>query len=165
MKKFCLLVLTLLITVIFFVFIYQSFAFRFFLNDHQIIKLTLRDNFFAPVKKELTVEVVNSEASVTQGLSDREDLISQNSQKVDGLLFVFEDKSIRRFWMKDMLFNIDICWLSDGRFLSCERNAALPEISQDLTIYSSKFPANMVLETKPNLLSDQDLDSKLFFKW
>lgn len=143
-------------------FFYTSYGFIFFVKDHQLINLTLKKNFFAPTQKEILVEIAKTPNSTTQGLSNRSNLTSLSGQKIDGLLFIFPKKEIRRFWMKEMLFNLDICWFNDLFFLSCQRMA----LANDQTkIYSSPKPANLVLETQPGFLSDTDLNLKLFFKW
>lgn len=143
---------------------YLSYGFTFFLKDRQIVTLVLKENLLAPVQKELLVEVVRDPDSITAGLSKRLDLKSLDNQNLDAMLFVFKDKSKQNFWMKDMLFALDICWLDDLSFLSCERNVEAPEPLSSLEIYSSTKPANFVLETKPGFLSDSDLNSQLFLK-
>lgn len=146
-------------------FFYRSYAFIFFVKDGQVIKLVLKESFFAPKQKELLVEIANTRQSVAQGLSNRQSLETANGQKIDGLLFIFPEKTIRRFWMKDMLFNIDICWLNNLDFLSCQRSAEAPLSDGDLTTYKSSSASNLVLETKPSQLSDDELKLKLFFQW
>jgi len=165
MKKF--LLFTFLISTLLFsiYFLYRSYGFIFFVKDHQIIKLVLKKNFFAKEQKELLVEVVNRQESTAKGLSLRNDLESKTGQKIDGLLFIFPKKEIRRFWMKDMLFDIDICWLNNLAFSSCERKVPFSSSNQNLTIYSSPLATNLVLETKADKLSDDELKLKLFFKW
>lgn len=144
---------------------YKSYAFIFFTKDQQLVKLTLKKHFFAPVQKEIVVEVVKTQASITKGLSGRVEMKSSNDQKIDGLLFIFPKKEVRHFWMKEMLFDLDICWLENLTFVSCQRAIIEPlETDQQLTIYSSDLPTNLVLETQPGFFSEKELSSKLFFK-
>lgn len=165
MKKFVFIFVfcSLLIALIYY--FYQTYAFIFFVKDRQIIELTLKENFFQSKKDELLVEVVRTRQSTATGLSNRQSLASIDGQKIDGMLFIFPDKGTRQFWMKEMLFDIDICWLDDTSFLSCQRSASLPQAGQDLAIYSSKAASNLVLETEPRRLSDEQLKLKLFFQW
>ena len=144
---------------------FVSYAFIFFVKDHQVIKLALKKNVFATEQKEFLVEVVNTRESTAKGLSLRKDLLSADGREIDALLFVFPKKEIRQFWMKEMLFAIDICWLNDFNFLSCEREVLPPLANEKLATLNSKEISNIVLETKLNKLSDEDLKSKLFFKW
>lgn len=156
-------ILVLLIGIFLFAcyFIYSSYAFIFFVKDHQLLRLTLQKDFFSSIKKEIVVEVVKTPNSITQGLSGRTEMKSNNGQAIDGLLFVFPNKAIRHFWMKDMFFNLDICWLDNLTFIECQR---LVQKDQASKIYNSPKPVNLVLETKPGFLSDEDLSAKLFFK-
>lgn len=144
---------------------YQSYAFSFFVKDQQLIKLSLKKNFFAPVQKEIVVEVAKSQASVAKGLSNRAEMHSLTGQKIDGLLFIFPKKEIRHFWMKEMLFQLDICWLDNLVFISCQRMAEFPQDDQEPKSYFSPQPSNLVLETQPGFFSDEALQSKLFFQW
>lgn len=144
---------------------YKSYAFLFFVRDGQVIKLALKKNFFAPTQKEMVLEIAKTPATVTLGLSGRQEMISKGGQQIDGLLFIFQKKEILRFWMKEMLFYIDICWLSDTVFLSCNREVPFLQSGEELKIYSPNLPVNVVIETKPGFFNDEDLQSKLFFQW
>ena len=57
------------------------------------------------------VAIANTEAAREQGLSGISGLAGDQ-----GMLFVFEKDGMYSFWMKDMLFSIDMLWISsDGR--------------------------------------------------
>jgi uncharacterized membrane protein (UPF0127 family) len=63
-------------------------------------------------------EVVDTPKSREQGLSGRSGLGED-----EAMLFVFEHPGKYGFWMKDMLFAIDIVWISeDGTVVHIERN-------------------------------------------
>lgn len=158
----------LLIVVLFFLlFLFQSYLWRFFIKDGQIAKFVLKDRYFSSSKKELLVEIVINEASTQRGLSNRAQLTTMDGQELDGMLFIFPEQRIRQFWMKDMLFDIDICWFKDKKLFDCTRKAAKPksEEIEDLLIYQSPITTDMVLETRPNFLPDEILGSKLFFRF
>ncbi|HCM43539.1 TPA: hypothetical protein DIS55_01130 [Candidatus Kaiserbacteria bacterium] len=53
------------------------------------------------------VTVADTPESRERGLSGRDGLASD-----EGMLFVFQNDGYHTFWMKDMLFSIDIIWLS-----------------------------------------------------
>jgi uncharacterized membrane protein (UPF0127 family) len=64
-------------------------------------------------------EVANTPASRAQGLSGRSGLSSD-----EGMLFVFDHSGKYGFWMKDMLFSIDIVWINeDGVVVHVVHNA------------------------------------------
>jgi uncharacterized protein len=56
----------------------------------------------------LQLEFAKTEQARAKGLSGRTSLPPNH-----GLLFVFPEKGYPEFWMKDMLFSIDILWLND----------------------------------------------------
>ncbi len=98
-------------------------------------------------KKVLTVEVVNTPQSTTQGLSGRTEI------GADGMFFIFPQKQVRYFWMKDMQFDIDIVWIADNKVVGI--TSAVPKPAnqiQDnrLETYPSQQEINMVLELKAN---------------
>ena len=70
----------------------------------------------------------------------------------EAMLFVFPESGLYGFWMKDMLFSIDILWLDDSyRVVSFEKN-----ISQD-TFPKSFYPKNLsryVVEFKSGVLDE-----------
>jgi hypothetical protein len=72
--------------------------------------LSVTDHSFADMQlgdKSFKFEVVNTEQSTSQGLSNRSEIGS------DGLFFAFPQTGFQRFWMKEMLFDLDIIWLKD----------------------------------------------------
>jgi hypothetical protein len=114
------------------------------LPDHSLTEFRLGG-------QTLTVEVVNTPESITQGLAGRE------SWEADGMLFVFDQPAQPVFWMKGMVVPIDIIWLTDGQIVGIERNVQAPE-SGTPDDQLARFPApqvvDMVLETAPYLIED-----------
>ncbi len=106
------------------------------LQDRQLVLLQLGN-------QTLKVEVVITPESWEQGLSGRQSIGS------DGMLFIFPDKEQREFWMVDMLFAIDMVWLSDGVVTGVTPQVPVPGPDQDETTlprYASIGSANWVLE-------------------
>ena len=65
------------------------------------------------------------------------------------MLFVFDKKTIPTFWMKEMNFDIDIVWITEGKIVGIEKNAhAYPAGTSDseLPKYWPSAPVNYVLE-------------------
>jgi hypothetical protein len=56
------------------------------------------------------MEIANTNEKRIRGLSGRERLVENQ-----GMLFVFEQVEEQCFWMKDMLFSIDIIWTDSHR--------------------------------------------------
>lgn len=91
--------------------------------------------------KKISVELRRAPLEWEKGLSGRKS-IADNA----GMLFVFPDAAVRRFWMKDMNFPIDIFWIRDGRVIGMAKGLPPPQgdVIPDAT---SPEPVNFVLET------------------
>lgn len=67
------------------------------------------EKFLVIGEVDVEIEIVESVKDRVKGLSGRESL-----EPNTGMLFVFSRTDHHAIWMKDMLFNIDIIWLSDS---------------------------------------------------
>ncbi len=150
---------------IFLIFLYQRFFWSFFVRDGQLVELVLKDNFFSFQGQSILVELVKDGRSIKKGLSNRDQLQTVSGQEIDGMLFVFPLAKIQQFWMKDMKFDIDICWLDRHVLLDCTRQASRPVFEEDedqLAIYQSPQAVDMVLETAPGLLTEEWFGAKFY---
>lgn len=89
-------------------------------------------------------EVAESAEEQAQGLSGR-----TNLSEAAGMLFPFSPPRTVSFWMKDMLFAIDIVWIAEGKVVGVVTNAPQPESGvapQDLPTYEPPQPVDYVLE-------------------
>ncbi|MBI5765741.1 DUF192 domain-containing protein, partial [Candidatus Falkowbacteria bacterium] len=77
------------------------FGLTYFINsaNHQAVIIN---------NKKILVDVVKTEAEMARGLGGR-----QNLPENHGLLFAYNGYYVPKFWMKDMLFSIDIIWIKD----------------------------------------------------
>ena len=57
---------------------------------------------------KINVEIADTEEKRIKGLSGRKALTEN-----EGMLFIFENPGIYYFWMKDMLFWVDIIWIDE----------------------------------------------------
>ena len=73
------------------------------------------------------VEVVDTQDKLSKGLSLRKSL-----DESEGMLFIFEKPGVHGFWMKEMLFPIDILWFdSDQKLIGVSENTqpeSYPEV-------------------------------------
>lgn len=91
-------------------------------------------------KTALNVEVVNTTESRQLGFSGRTAIVDGK-----GMLFVFPEPSPYNFWMKDMLFPLDMIWINtEGFIVHIETNKG-PETYPNA--FAPKEPAQFVLET------------------
>lgn len=70
----------------------------------------------------VTADIADTEPVRQLGLSGREGLSEDKA-----MLFVFQDDGEHSFWMKDMLFPIDIIWLSSEKRVVYIAKNATPE--------------------------------------
>ncbi len=88
-----------------------------------------------------------------KGLSGKESLA-----KDTGMLFVFKDKGIYPFWMKNMKFPIDIIFINDNIITDIFENSPTPTPGQtdaDLPKYKPSQDINYVLELNANEVTSQ----------
>ena len=92
-----------------------------------------------------TVKIADNNLTRGKGLSGQLSLPDDH-----GMLFIFDNPAIQTFWMKDMLFPIDIVWISH----TCIVDSITPDIPiplesteiNNLPRYQSDSPVKYVLE-------------------
>ena len=89
---------------------------------------------------QFIVDVVRSPIAQARGLSGRPALTSNT-----GMLFSFDEPQQIGFWMKDMLFPIDIIWIVNNHVIDFVERAA-PDDRPERTIYYPSAPVDAVLE-------------------
>jgi hypothetical protein len=93
-----------------------------------------------------------------RGLGGRESLCRDCA-----MLFVFPQEGAYSFWMKDMRFNLDIIWVSDGKIVQLAKNVD----HGSLATITPKKPANLVLEINAGLSDEYGLkeDDRVNFSY
>lgn len=92
-------------------------------------------------KMVLSVEVAKTQTELTKGLSNRKNL-DQDS----GMYFELGKRESTTFWMKEMLFPIDIIWIDNGKIVKIDKDAPIPAASKQIPTFSSGFLVTNVLE-------------------
>ncbi len=92
-----------------------------------------------------TLDSADTPKEHAQGLSGRSFLPLR-----EGLLFVFGESRVQRFWMKDMLFPIHMLWIDQDFVIQGVAEHADP--SSYPTIFSSPVPVPYVLEVHADAL-------------
>lgn len=95
--------------------------------------------------REIKIEIADNPLARARGLAGRDGIGDD-----EGMLFVFNEPAIQRFWMKGMRFSIDIIWIRENTVVGFEENVpAEPGVSdENLKIYSSPEVVEKVLEMK-----------------
>lgn len=112
-------------------------------------------------KNKINLIVAKNDKDRIKGLSGRKNL-GEN----EGMLFVFEKKDKHGFWMKEMLFPIDIIYIDDDTVVYIVENAPSRAQAPNLTIYTPPEPANYVLETNAGIAKKFNIKkgTKITFK-
>lgn len=139
------------ILILIFVIIFVSISFLYFNKEKEIkiVKIAGQD-----IKVDLAITQQQEE----KGLSGREGLAEDK-----GMLFIFERPFVYGFWMKDMLFPIDIIWINEHQQVVYIKENASPEAYPE--IYTPKENAKYVLEVKTGFARKNNLkigDTVLF---
>ncbi|MGQ0552090.1 MAG: DUF192 domain-containing protein [Planctomycetota bacterium] len=99
-----------------------------------------QDALLTVAGRSVHVELALTETQRNHGLKNRTELAEDA-----GMLFIFPDAGLRRFWMQDTLIPLDIIFLdADGTVQNIERGE--PYVEQPG--YHSRRAARMVLELK-----------------
>jgi len=88
---------------------------------------------------KIMAEIVANPEKRALGLSGRD-----GSCPDCGMLFVFEKPGEYSFWMKDMRFDLDIVWISNGEITGIEKN--ISHTGGSSTVVRPNVPVNDVLE-------------------
>jgi len=101
--------------------------------------------------KTYNLILAKTEQEQVTGLSGRASL-----DKNTGMLFIFATAEYQRFWMIKMRFPIDIIYIDNNKIVDIVPDAPVPTTNDPtkLPIYTSKAPANYVLEINASQASD-----------
>jgi uncharacterized membrane protein (UPF0127 family) len=97
-------------------------------------------------------QIADSENERSLGLSFTKQL-DENA----GMLFIFDDTSVKNFWMRDMLFDIDIIWLDEnkqvvGFFENVSKDSYNKKYPDSSRVYRSPDSTKYVLEVNAGVL-------------
>ncbi len=106
------------------------------MEQPQVAQITVGSTTFAGL-------IAHTGVLTYRGLSGRNTL-----DPYGGMLFVFPTTATRTFVMRDMLFPLDILWITDGTISDVHKNVPVePFATEDTLIpYTGKLPVSMVLE-------------------
>ncbi|MEK7460149.1 MAG: DUF192 domain-containing protein [Patescibacteria group bacterium] len=101
--------------------------------------------------EELVLKIADNEALRAQGLSGSSPLSEH-----EGMLFIFPRSGNYGFFMKDMLYPIDIIWLDEKYRIVGVEERAMPE-SYPKVFYPAS-PARYVVELRAGFYSDYNIN-------
>ncbi|OGG02370.1 hypothetical protein A2W14_00390, partial [Candidatus Gottesmanbacteria bacterium RBG_16_37_8] len=97
------------------------------------------------------LEIADNDALRSQGLSGR-----KNLTKNDGMLFIFNQKGVYSFWMKEMYIPLDFIWLDGDTIVDLSEKVPPPVnfSSTDIPLITPKFPVDKVMEVKAGTIEE-----------
>jgi len=106
-------------------------------------KISSNDKIIEINGQKYTVEVADTPDKQAKGLADR-DSLAEN----EAMLFLFEERDFRSFWMKGVSFPIDLLWIDGNLIVGWEENMQPQGDTPDnrLKKYRSIQPVDKVLE-------------------
>jgi uncharacterized protein len=112
-------------------------------NSQNTPSATYGDGILTLAGKTLSIELADTAAKQSRGLSGREGIDEDK-----GMLFVFQQPGRPLFWMKDMKFSIDIIWINDNKVVDITQNVPTQPGADttELKNYQPKEETNLVLE-------------------
>ncbi|MFA6023079.1 MAG: DUF192 domain-containing protein [Candidatus Pacearchaeota archaeon] len=134
--------LIILVIIITFLVVYNLVKQQTAVQTGQIIKQTaVQTNKVCFKQRCFSVELAQTSVERERGLMFREKL-NENS----GMLFIFEDKGIYNFWMKNTLIALDIIWIDENKKVVYIKENALPCKESKCEIYKPNENTIYVLE-------------------
>jgi uncharacterized membrane protein (UPF0127 family) len=111
-----------------------------------IDKIVRHDVTVLMPKGALEVEVANTKPSRELGLSYRPSMGDD-----EGMLFVFPVPGRYGFWMKDMLFSLDMVWINENGIVVWIERGVTPESYTEKKTFINQSDASYVLEMNAGL--------------
>jgi uncharacterized membrane protein (UPF0127 family) len=131
--------------------LFVLFTGHYILNNKYFLTKKADENGKGPAKtilisgNKLYIDVADTQDEREKGLSVKESLNDN-----EGMLFDFGAEDIYpAFWMKDMVFAIDIIWIDNGEVVGIEKNVPPPTAENErLKMYYPPKTIDYVLEVK-----------------
>ncbi|OGY79613.1 MAG: hypothetical protein A3B74_02460 [Candidatus Kerfeldbacteria bacterium RIFCSPHIGHO2_02_FULL_42_14] len=132
-------------------FVIIFFLTGFFVGCNHADNALSRTRVRTPNGATIEVELALTNNEQRKGLQGREQVPFGT-----GMLFIFTEKEMRTFWMKDVLVPLDIVWLKDKRIVGIVENAQPPK-NEKIPTFISPVPVDAVLEISGEALEQYNL--------
>jgi uncharacterized protein len=98
----------------------------------------------------VAVDVANTEDMRMRGLGGKSELCEKC-----GMIFVFDSRDQHRFWMKDMLFDIDIIWIDGNRIVDISEH--IDHTRGENAHFEPSVPVDHVLEVPAGFVGENGI--------
>lgn len=86
------------------------------------------------------LKIADNEVAYTKGLSG----IKEKPKNYDGMIFIFKEKRILRFWNQGLFLDLDVLWLEDFELIGSNTLSAFSK--HGLEIITPHKPINYAIE-------------------
>jgi uncharacterized membrane protein (UPF0127 family) len=126
---------------IWFVLIFILIFYQYFhIKKAQVSTITINQTTFE-------IEIADNDTKRQKGLSGRDKL-----DEKDGMLFIFPRSDYYNFWMNEMKIPLDFVWIDGNKVIDLTENVQIPKDNKELSLFSSKKPANKILEVNAGII-------------
>ena len=98
--------------------------------------------------KRFKLQIADSDSERKKGLS-----LINNLPPDKGMLFIFDDKKIREFWMQDTLIPLQIIFIDNCTIVDVQEMTVEKDLKNPQKTYKSQSPADKVIELNPQTIS------------
>jgi uncharacterized membrane protein (UPF0127 family) len=109
------------------------------------------------IKASISIEIANTREAQIKGLMGRSDLGINH-----GMLFVFKQTKIRKFWMKNTSVPLDIIFVGEGGCIVNIAESTTPMSGKD---YWSSGPIKYVVEVRAGFSKRFKIDTSTCIRW
>ena len=103
-----------------------------------------------------SLSVADTDSKRQRGLSG----VSSMPQN-EGMLFIFDSKSLKSFWMKDTLIPLQILFIEECTIVDIQEMIVEKDPTNPLRTYQSKVAADKAIEINSNLVDTNAVGTKI----
>lgn len=140
-----------LISIIFIVCI-SLFLISYFISPLKISEISFYDGTSKELKTKIRVTNPEENFRYIRGIRNKKDIPDGT-----GVIFKFSSATNSPYWMKDMLFPIDIIWVDNNKIVDYAENLKVPFPNQppeSLRFYKPAVPASSAIEVKAGFIRE-----------
>jgi len=127
-------------------------------SDQQSPQIQLSDNLILVTIHSNTQNIIVQATIADTPESQQQGLMNVPYLAKDrGMLFIFQDEQIRRFWMKNTLIPLDIIFINNKKQIVSISSNAQPAVGMPYEIFESQGPAQYVLEVTAGFTQDHQV--------
>lgn len=120
--------------------------------------------FFRSASAIATYSIGNTQVELVEATSMAQKIQGLSGTTVetfpaDGMIFLYRDGDVRHFWMKGMLYDLDILWVANGEVVKIDTGIPAPQDGEDPARMSSDpYSADAVIELPAGFVQEYGIE-------